>query len=197
MNILIDILPTTVEIDGEEWDINFDFRTSILFEMLIDDAEVSDEEKFYQSLELYYPKLPTNIEKAVEKMIWFYKCGREIKDIKGVGGGKSTQIYSYEYDSEYIYSAFLNQYGIDLQDVVDLHWWKFKAMFKSLKEDNEINKIMGYRAIDTSKIEDKEKRDFYNKMQKVYEIPKSKDEIKKINAIEEALINGGDISKIL
>ena len=43
------------------------------------------------------------------------------------------------------------------QDIKYLHWWKFKAMFKSLKEDTEIVKIMRYRSMDLSKIK-KERR---------------------------------------
>ncbi|WP_165442998.1 Gp15 family bacteriophage protein [Senegalia massiliensis] len=58
---------------------------------------------------------------------------------------KADNIYSFEHDDEYIYSAFLDQYGIDLKDIKHLHWWKFKSPFKGLKEDNLICKIMRYR----------------------------------------------------
>lgn len=34
-------------------------------------------------------------------------------------------------------------------------------------------------------------------MKKIYEIPLPKDEKEKLNAIENALMNGGDLSKIL
>lgn len=198
MNILIDVVPTSVEIDNKSYEINSDFRNSILFELLMQDSNLSEEEKIIQALELYYPTVPNNLTEAVEKMLWFYRCDKEVRESKEKVDGKSfTQIYSFEYDDDYIYSAFLNQYGIDLQGVEYLHWWKFKAMFKSLKEDNEIVKIMNYRAMDLSKIKDKEQREFYKKMKTLYEIPKSKNEIEKINNIEEALLNGGDLSNIL
>ena len=51
--------------------------------------------------------------------------------------------------------------------------------------------------MDLSSITDKEQKKFYNDMKKLYEIPKSKNETEKINSIEEALLNGGDLSKIL
>ena len=72
-------------------------------------------------------------------------------------------------------------------------------MFKALKEDNEIVKIMGYRSIDLSKVDDKKQKEFYKKMKKTYEIPIaiSKDEKEKIDKINEILRNGGDISKVL
>ncbi|MGL5149059.1 MAG: bacteriophage Gp15 family protein [Clostridium sp.] len=199
MNILIDLLPKAVEVDGSKYAINSDFRTGILLEMLMQDDEVTDTEKLELALNLYFKKVPRDVEKAIEQIIWFYKCGKdEDKSSNKNNKGKSvTQIYNFNYDDDYIYSAFLDQYNIDLQDIEYLHWWKFKAMFKSLKEDNMIVKIMGYRSTDLSKIKDKEQREHYKKMKSLYEIPKSKNEIEKISDIENALLNGGDISKIL
>lgn len=197
MNILIDILPNKVTIDGEDYEINSDFRTSILFELLTQDTELSEKDKIIQALELYYPVLPKNLNEAVEKLLWFYRCGKDEVKLKNKGTGKSTNVYSFECDDDYIYSAYLDQYGVDLQDIDYLHWWKFKAMFKALKEDNELVKIMGYRATDLSKIKDKEQKAYYKKMKKIYEIPISKDEQEKIEEINKILLNGGDLSKAL
>lgn len=199
MNLLIDLVPVSVDIEGEKYEINSDFRTSILFELLMQDSEISEEDKIIHALELYYSILPNNLNEAVEKLLWFYRCGKDEVEGKGYGKGKSEQIYSYDYDDDYIYSAFLDQYGVDLQDMEYLHWWKFKAMFKALKEDNEIVKIMGYRAMDLSKIKDKEEKSYYKKMKELYKIPSniSKDEKEKLNQIEEILLNGGDASKVL
>lgn len=199
MNILIDILPTSIEIEGEDYEINSDFRTSILFELLMQDNSINEEDKIIQALELYYPKLPKDLNKAIEKILWFYRCGKDEVKSKNTdkGTGKSTQIYSFDYDDDYIYSAFLDQYNIDLQDVDYLHWWKFKAMFKALKEDNEIVKIMGYRAMDINKIKDKEEKEYYKKMKELYKIPTSKDEKEKLDEINNILLNGGDLSKVL
>lgn len=197
MNILIDLLPTVVNIDGSEYTINSDFRTSILFELLMKDNDLSNEDKIIQALELYYPVLPSNINEAIDKILWFYRCGKGITTSKGIGKGKSTQIYSFEYDDDYIYSAFLDQYEVDLQDIEYLHWWKFKAMFKALKQNNEIVKIMGYRAMDLSKVKDKEEKAYYRKMIELYKIPSSKDEESKLEEINNILLNGGDVSKVL
>ena len=131
-------------------------------------------------------------------MLWFYRCGKEITSSKGNGKGKRvTQIYSFEHDDDYIYAAFMDQYNIDLQDIEYLHWWKFKAMFKSLKEDNEIVKIMGYRSMDLSKIKSKEEKAYYKKMRKLYEIPIPKDEREKLDEITEALLLGKNVNNLL
>ena len=171
--MLIDLLPTTVEVDGVEYDISSNFRDSILFEILMQDNNISERDKLVLGLQYYYrDNIPENIKEAVEKMLWFYRCGKEEVEAKGVGSEEDvSQVYSYEHDDDYIYAAFLDQYGIDLQDVEDLHWWKFKAMFKSLKEDNKISKIMGYRAMKIDNdMSDSEKK-FYREMKQIYSLP--------------------------
>lgn len=180
MNILVDLLPETVEIDGSKYTINTGFRIGILFEELMLDKTLSSEQKVYLAIKLYYKEVPTNLEKAIEQIQWFYRCGKDITVSTGTGkGNKEDRIYSFEYDDDYIYSAFLTQYGVDLQDIKHLHWWKFKAMFKSLNEDNRISKIMGYRAMKiTNEMSDNEKK-HYREMKKVYALPDLRTESEK------------------
>ena len=58
---------------------------------------------------------------------------------------------------------------------------------------------MGYRSMDLNKIKDKEEKAHYKKMKDLYKIKniQSKDEIEKLDSIENALSNGGDLSKLL
>lgn len=197
MNILIDILPDEVKIGNKMYKINSDFRTSILFELLMYDDSIADEFKYIQALELYYTSMPPEkyFEEAIYKILWFYGCGKEDNTENKNTGKSSTKmeiVYSYEYDDSYIYSAFLSQYGVDLQDINDLHWWKFKAMFESLKEDNKICEIMKYRAIDLSTIKDKEERAFYKNMKELYKLPEYIDKEQKEKEDEIARILMGD-----
>lgn len=197
-NIILDVLPETVEIDGAEYRINSDFRISILFELLMQDDEVGKRQKLIQGLKLYYPEIPQNMTEAVDKMIWFYRCGRETEsDRSGSGGSGSKQVYSFEYDDDYIYAAFLEQYGIDLQDVEDLHWWKFRALFKALGEDTEFVKIMGYRSINITSTMSKEQREFYKKMQTVHALPIPDAEREANELLTEALLHGGDLTGLV
>ena len=170
MNILIDKLPT--EVEGLE--LNTDFRTSILFELLMQDKDISNEDKVALSINLYFnrqPKSTKEIEKMTKAIIWFYSCGNKKKELKDneeeivKKERKRKQIYSFEQDDFLIYSAFMEQYHIDLNEA-NLHWWKFKAMFDGLNDNILFSKVMGYRSIDLSKIEDKKQREHYAKLQK-------------------------------
>ena len=70
-NMLVDYLPETVEIEGTEYAIETNFRTFILFEMMMQDPELSDAEKARQGLELVYPEIPENLDAAVDRLLWF------------------------------------------------------------------------------------------------------------------------------
>lgn len=167
-NILTDALPTMVQINNMKYDINSDFRTSIVFSNIINTEDLT-EEVIFKILNLYYPVIPADVEKAINEIFLFY-IAEEEKTERTKKSGNNKRIFDYEEDSKYIYSAFLSQYGIDLQSIQYLHWWKFKAMFISLKEDNEIVKIMQYRSMDLSKIQDKEQKKFYKKMKELYKL---------------------------
>mgnify|MGYP001025269024 FL=1 len=196
MNLLIDCAPKEVDIDGELVPIESNFRTSILFELMLLDPDIPEPVKMVQGLGLYYPTIPKNTQAAVERMVWFYRGGQQEEDRPGKGKPKSA-IYSFDYDDEMIYSAFRAQYGIDLQDIEYLHWWQFKALFHGLTEEHEIVKAMGYRAADITTDMSKEQKKHLNEMKELYKLPLSKSEKDKQNAIEEALLSGGDLTQVL
>lgn len=202
MNIILDVPPESVEIDGAEYPINWDFRTSIMYELLVQDDEVPDEMKPIEALKLYYPRIPRNRIAAIEKIIWFYRCGKI--DNPGItkrtteeSGDHQKPVYSFDHDADYIYSAFMGQYGIDLSIIKKLHWWKFRALFKSLDEKCEFVKIMGYRSMKITGKMPKEQRAFYKKMQTIYALPASKKEREQNDKLIEALMNGGDLTGLV
>ena len=175
MNILLDYLPTSFSIDGKKYEFNYDFRTSILFCLLMQDTELTEEQKILQGLQLYYPVLPSNIEEAYKKILYFYSRGKEIEDNKKVKQGKrifkrnNNRAYDFEIDADLIFSAFMTQYNINLNRD-NLHWWEFMSLFNSLKDDTEIVKIMNYRTIDVNTIEDKKERKMYKQLQDYYSL---------------------------
>lgn len=155
MNILIDPLPESVMIGGAEYRIESGFRTSILFELLVRDKKIPDHLKLRQMLYLYYPEIPADEEGAVRQILWFYNCGRkgreeETRNRTAKEFRKEKALYSFEQDALLIYAAFLGQYGIDLQEIEELHWWKFQALFEGLDDGQRIRKVMRIRGMDTS-----------------------------------------------
>ena len=178
--VMFNKLPYFVILQGKKYKINVDFRTMILFENKLQDKSVSQEKKIeYGSYQIFL-QIPQLYNEACEKLIWFYECGRkDYHKTKGNGKGKNRQIYSYEFDDEYIYGAFYEQYGIDLI-YEKLHWWKFKALLKSLKDDTEFVKIQGYRSYTGDDKNMKELKDYW-------ELPKPIDEQQRLDNLYESL----------
>ena len=185
-------LPYFVFLDNKKYKINVDFRKMISFEKKIQDKSVSKAEKikygitqfypfFYKDINFYYliqnPKL---YKEACDKLVWFYKCGREdyLAKKSESKGTPLNQVFSYEYDDEAIFSAFYRM-GIDLtKDKV--HWWKFKALLKNLLDEEPFEKIKSYRAYTG---EDKKIRE----LKEYYQLPLPESEQKRLDALYESL----------
>lgn len=88
------------------------------------------------------------------------------------------QAFDYEQDSDLIYSAVLQQYGIDLTDESvrkSLTWKKFNALIDGLSEDTFFRKVTMYRTvkIDKDKMSD-EQQNFLKEMKLLYGLHQSK-----------------------
>lgn len=144
-------LPRFVWINNEKYFIRTDFRIFIEFEKGMQGKNVK--KVVYETLSKFYPAFFKILQKdlfneAVDKFIWFYKCGKEDVEIKSKNkSNKKTRIYDYDYDSDLIWGAYFSQFKVDLSNV-SLHWWKFRAMWNSLSNECEFSKIRGYRVYD-------------------------------------------------
>lgn len=203
MNLLIDGLPETVEICGRPYPINIDFRTGILFEEAILDPSLSGEEKLMTTLKLYYPDIEISadmLEDALIRALWFYRCGIDQTEDEGSDCEEDWEpqkkSFSYEYDADYIYAAFMSAYGIDLA-TSNLHWWQFRALFRALPEDTQIVKIIGYRTMEIPKKATKEQKAHYRRMKRIYALPDDPEQKRAESDLTEILMNGGNPSALL
>ena len=213
-NILIDELPYSVEVCGQLIPINTDYRTGILFEKLMVDASMTDEQKLVEIMLLYFGEgimdLVTScgadaVGAAINAVRWFYSCGRETEPVKDTGEGDSDgkeegsgidPPFSYEYDAGYIYAAFIEAYHIDLTEK-RLHWWQFRALFLALPDTTQFQKIVGYRVMKIPAKLPKDQKQFYQKMKRLYKIPEPPDRVQLEKDLEAILERGGDISQFI
>lgn len=199
MNLLIDGLPETVEVAGQYVPINTDFRTGILFEEMMLDGSMDDMEKLRTAIDLYFPEFDFDLETlplAVKALLWFYRCGTDKKEKKDDDAQDKDDLpFNYEHDADYIYSAFLGSYGIDLARTA-LHWWQFRALFRALPEDTQFMKIVGYRTVKLPAKMPKEQRHFYEKMKRLYALPESADRQQLETDLTDLLLNGGNPSAL-
>ena len=178
LNLLMDILPEYVNIDGEEYFIDTNFRNGIIFEKIAF-SDIPIKNKVAQLLPIFYTEqMPRNTTVAMETIIGFYSCGVETKKDTAPQRRKNgnvvlkpKMIYDYFHDAPYIYAAFLSNYGIDLNDIEYLHWWKFHALFRGLPSSAKIVEIMGYRGTDLGRIKSKSEQERIARMKEIYALP--------------------------
>ncbi len=194
MNIITDGLPDCVEIGGEIFYINTDFRVWVKIELLFSD-DVPEGYRLPLALGLAFDVVPENKEEAAEALLAFYSGGKNTE--KKTSSKKSKKkprkhrrIYSFEYDSEYIYAGFRQAYGIDLASE-KMHWFKFKALFAALPDECLMSKIMGWRALEITKDMPESARKRYAELKDAYRLPLSQTEEEKIRAAKEFLMGGG------
>ncbi len=178
--------------DGKEYLIHSDFREWIRFESLIANGDVPENLKMFIALRLIFAdNVPDDFHAAYEFLAWFYRGGKELPDDEKNDGGaalESRRVYDYEYDSEFIFAAFMEQYGIDLSETDYLHWWKFLALFKGL-HDCKMTDIMGYRGAEITDDMPDSRKAFLMDMQEFYELPVSLTEKRRIEAAKRFLEN--------
>lgn len=210
-------LPVSVDIGSEKYEIDADFRTIMNIEGIIFGKEVTEDQKnfakemmqeieinekdaitnakYYDALKIFYKdNIPDDLEEAMEKILWFYSCGKEETSKTKT----KKKVISFEHDFDYINAGFMQDYKIDLFEVDFLHWWKFMSLFSALHDDCKICEIIGYRSAELKNF-DKEQRKRIREMQKIYALQDeiSKEEKKRQDEITQILLNGGDLSGIL
>lgn len=90
----------------------------------------------------------------------------------------------------------MQAYGLDLARH-PLHWWQFRALFRSLPEDTQLVKIIGYRTMKIPAKISKEQRQHYEHMKRVYALPQSADRQQLESDLNKLLMNGGNPAALL
>ncbi|MBR3656531.1 MAG: bacteriophage Gp15 family protein [Prevotella sp.] len=199
MNILTDPLPNSLTVCGKTYPIHSDFRTGILFTEAVSDPDLSDGEKLDVTAKLYFGGFPfatwSEWEEAYKQILWFYRCGRDMDDEEN-GDSSGEESFSFTYDADYVYAAFLSAYGIDLT-VQTLHWWQFMALLRAIPGETELSRIIGYRTMEIDPDMPRKQKQHYQKMKELFAIPRSKAERELEKSLTDVLMNGGDITTVL
>lgn len=167
-------LPTGICIDGTEYAVNTDFRVWIEISHLLSEKRTDAKKRAERILILAYKnKLPPTIDDALAGINEFYAAGNKTK-----GDSGDLPVLDLYDDFPMIAAGFLHDYGVDLW-CEKMHWYKFRALFSCLSEENKIIKVMGYRTVNLTDITDKKQRKFYKKMKNLYRLEDRRSEEEK------------------
>ena len=133
----------TVEIDGNEYQINNSHKTYIIALKIIRSDKIFDEDKVEAVLPILYAEpIPEGLKQ--EAVLAFFGAFSD--------GSNRTVRPSFDVvaDLDYIYAGFLQSYGIDL-DGDDLSIEKFIALLKGLPSDTRLADIIKIRTMEIPK----------------------------------------------
>ncbi len=124
-------LPEKVEIGDAEYSIRSDFRAVLDIFTALSDPELSETEKRFVTLEIFYPDfddMPDSLyTDALKKCFWFVNGGKEESSTES-----SPKLIDWEYDFPYIIAPVNRVVGQDVRGVEYMHWWTFLAAFNEI-----------------------------------------------------------------
>lgn len=177
MNFFYEAFPDSVCVRGEEIFIITDFREYIRLLDMLKCEELTAMQKTELLSEYFLDEIQID-EEAISALTEFVlmdieekKTEEDPSEDQEEQDGSQKNLFSYEIDYPFILSGFLRDYGIDLETVDYLHWWKFRMLFDGLSEDTEIKQRIMYRGINLSDIKDKEERKRISRIQKRIQLP--------------------------
>jgi len=170
MNILTDTLPESVVIGDKDFAIRTDFRACLKTIMAFEDPELTPQEKASILLSNLYVDLPSDTEQAIAQANLFLNGGK-VNDNDGESG---QRVYSFSKDANFIFAAFRQTHGIDLQKT-NLHWWEFLSLFMDLGSDTTFCQLVSLRKrVKTGKAT-KEERQAAHEMGDLIDVPEFDD----------------------
>ncbi|WP_337539191.1 Gp15 family bacteriophage protein [Suilimivivens sp.] len=131
-------LPNTVYVNGRLFSIYTDFRVWMRFEKSLTGHRRGEFLPYRYLFKNDYPVLTD-----LNDLLAFSRPEKKLPRQVGSAGSGIIAI-DFELDANLIYAAFLQQYGIDLIDIPELHWHKFLALLDGLK-GTKMDEVMGYR----------------------------------------------------
>lgn len=158
-------LPDAIMVDGKPFLINTDFRIWLKVDEILKNPDWTLMDIAFVVKDLTVLDLFQFESQIQEQLLNFYLNPNSTPNVNELSN--SDVVVDYKEDGEYIYSAFIQAYGIDLLDA-DMHWHKFLALFRGLPDSTLLVKIMGYRGYKKPK-----KGDIYEKYKRIWALPKN------------------------
>lgn len=145
-------LPTSIEVHGRHLNIRNrgDFRMVLDCFEALNDAEISQDERIFASLIIFYEDLSEiediyevigkeHIEEAVKKMFDFFNCNQE-----QVGYKSNRVLVNWDKDEQLIIAGVNKVAGKEVRAEEYLHWFTFIGYYISIGE-GVLSTVVGIR----------------------------------------------------
>lgn len=138
-------LPTSVEVGGVEYAIRSDYRPILDICIALGDPELTDNERFFVALEIFYPDFrdipPEHYESALRECFRFINGGEEEEQTQQ----KSPRLVDWEQDFPLIVSPVNRVIGKEVRAIEYLHWYSFLSAYQEIGGDCTFAQVVSIR----------------------------------------------------
>ena len=157
-------LPKSVEIDGQEWEINSDYRAVLDICIALSDPELNETERAIVVLTIFYPDFEdmdvADYEEALEKEMEFVNCGKKASG-KGSSGPK---LIDWEQDFNLMIGPINAVAGMEIRALDYLHWWTFISYYNEIDGDSTFAQVVQIRSkLSRGGLKEKSDKEFYSR----------------------------------
>lgn len=145
--------PTKIEVNGNVYNINTDYRVALDCFKAINDDKINDTERALAviTLLLGIDVDSKDYEGCLEKCAIYLRCGKQEND------NIEEADMDYLQDEKIIKTSIRQCYHINLNNE-KMHWWEYNELIEGLTEETLLNKIREIRNYDLSEEKDEKRR---------------------------------------
>lgn len=159
---MIYTLPECVEIGGAECPIRWDYRSALDICAALSDPELSEEERCFIVLDIFYPNLdelpPERYQEAVDRCLWFINCGEDRQAAQ-----TSPRLIDWEQDFPLIAPPVNRALGREIRSKEPLHWWSFVGAYQEIGDCTFAQVVRIRERLARGKPLDKSDREWYHR----------------------------------
>lgn len=145
-------LPTTVTVNDTIYNIrdNGDFRMVLECFLVLNDVELSDNERILTFLLIFYEDFnevenvlsldQDTLKALIDNAFLFFNCGQ-----KHTSGETNYKTIDWKDDEQLISSAINKVAGKEIRAEIYLHWWTFMGYFNAIGE-SALSTVVGIRS---------------------------------------------------
>lgn len=164
------MLPTSVEVGGKEYKARTDFDTILDIIGILNDVDLSDQERAFLSLLYFYPDFKdipqSDYEEALEQCLIFINGGKKEEPKQE----KMPRLVDWEKDFPLIVAPVNRILGREIRTGEPIHWWTFLAAYMEIGECTYSNVLKIRKDLSSGKKLDKAEREWYRNNHDIVDI---------------------------
>ena len=158
-------LPTSVVVNGKEWEINSDYRAVLDICIALSDPELDETERAMVVLTIFYPDLEEMdmrdySEALIEAMV-FVNNGKQMNPA-AASSSSGPKLVDWEQDFKLMIGPINTVAGREIRSLDYLHWWTFLSYYNEINGDSTFAQVVQLRdKLARGKKLEKTDREFY------------------------------------